>query len=120
MNQPIRESDTEIHILSNVPAEAASSEKLGELYRNRWTIERVFFEIDRAFRSEISTLGFPETALFALSPGLLAYNSVALIEAAISREHSRETVRSKVSMYYLSLEIHQAWDGMQIAIPPKH
>jgi Transposase DDE domain len=120
LNQPTREGDTEIHILSNVPAEVASSEKLAELYRNRWTIERVFFEIERAFESEISTLGYPGAALFALSLGLLAYNAVALIEAAIACEHGREKVRNEVSMYYLSLEIRQAWDGMQIAIPPQH
>jgi IS4 transposase len=120
LNQPTREGDTEIHILSNVPVEVASAEKLAELYRSRWTIERVFFEIERAFEAEISTLGYPGAALFALSLGLLAYNAVALVEAAIGCEHGRETVRNKVSTYYLSLEIRQAWDGMQIAIPPKH
>jgi hypothetical protein len=120
LNQPTREGDTAIHILSNVPVEVASAEKLAELYRNRWTIERVFFEIERSFESEISTLGYPGAALFALCLGLLAYNAVALVEAAISYEHGRETVRNEVSMYYLSLEIRQAWDGMQIAIPPRH
>ena len=35
----------------------------------------------------------------------------------IVSEHGRERVRDDVSMYYLSLEIRQAWDGMQIAIP---
>jgi hypothetical protein len=120
LDQPTRDGDQEIHILSNLPAQAASAEKLAELYRNRWTIERVFFEIERAFESEISTLGYPGAALFALSLGLLAYNAVALVEAAIGCEHGRETVRNEVSTYYLSLEIRQAWDGMQIAIPPKH
>jgi IS4 transposase len=120
LNQPTRDGDTEIHILSNLPAAAASAEKVAELYRNRWTIEHVFFEIERAFESEISTLGYPAAALFALSLGLLAYNAVALVEAAIGSEHGRDTVRNKVSTYYLSLEIRSAWDGMQIAIPPKH
>jgi len=120
LKTPTREGNTEIHLLSNVPVAAASAEKLAELYRNRWTIERVFFEIERAFESEISTLGYPAAALFALCLGLLAYNAVALVEAAIGCEHGRETVRNEVSTYYLSLEIRQAWDGMQIAIPPKH
>jgi Transposase DDE domain len=120
LDQPTREGDTEIHHLSNLPAAAATAEKLAELYRDRWTIERVFFEIERAFDSEIATLGYPGAALFALSLGFLAYNAVALVEAAIGREHGRETVASEVSAYYLSLEIRQAWDGMQIAIPAKH
>jgi IS4 transposase len=120
LNQPTRDGDLEIHILSNLPAEAASAERIAELYRNRWTIERVFFEIERAFESEISTLGYPAAALFALCLGLLAYNAVALVEAAIGCEHGRDTVRNEVSTYYLSLEIRGAWDGMLIAIPPKH
>jgi hypothetical protein len=118
LGQPTRDGDLEIHILSNLPAEAASAERIAELYRNRWTIERVFFEIERAFESEISTLGYPAAALFALCLGLLAYNAVVLVEAAIGCEHGRETVRNEVSTYYLSLEIRG--DGMQIAIPPKH
>jgi len=119
LSQPTRDGDTEIHILSNLPGEAASAQKLAELYRNRWTIERVFFEIERAFESEISTLGYRRRPVRALA-GLLAYNAVALVEAAIACEHGRETVRNEVSTYYLSLEIRGAWDGMQIAIPPKH
>jgi IS4 transposase len=71
LNQPTREGDIEIHILSNFPAEVASSEKLAELYGNRWTIERVFFEIEWAFESEITTLGYPGAALFALSLGII-------------------------------------------------
>jgi IS4 transposase len=120
LDQATRDGDTQIHILSNLPAEAASAEKIAELYRGRWTIEHVFFEIERAFESEISTLGYPGAALFALSLGLLAYNAVALVEAAIGCEHGREKVRNEVSTYYLSLEIRGAWDGMQIAIPPQH
>jgi IS4 transposase len=120
LDQPTRDGDTEIHMLTNLPVEAASAEKLAELYRNRWTIERVFFEIERAFESEISTLGYPAAALFALSLGLLAYNAVALVEAAMGCEHGQKTVRNEVSTYYLSLEIRSAWDGMQIAIPPQH
>src|SRR4029079_18214940 len=66
LDQPTRDGDTEIHILSNLPVEVTAAQKLAELYRNRWTIERVFFEIERAFESEISTLGYPAAALFAL------------------------------------------------------
>ena len=117
LNTPTRSGDTEIHILTNISAETASTEKIADLYRGRWTIERVFFEIERAFDSEISTLGYPAAALFALCLGFLAYNAVALLLAAMGREHGRERVRSEISMYYLALEIRQAWDGMQVAIP---
>lgn len=120
LKQPTRDGDPAIHVLSNVPAEAASAEKLAELYRDRWKIERVFFEIDRAFKSELPTHGFPEAALFALCLGLLAYNALAVVEAAVGREHGPAKVRAEVSGYYLALEIRQAWDGMQIAIAAPH
>lgn len=120
LNEPTRDGDREIHLLSNVPAAKASTKRLAELYRDRWTIERVFFDVQRAFDAEISTLGYPPAALFALCLGFLAYNAVALVLAAVGREHGRKKVRDEVSMYYLSLEIRQTWDGMQVAIPAKH
>ena len=117
LNKPTRDGDTQIHVLSNVPDDPATAVKLAELYRDRWRIEGVFFEIERAFDAEIATLGYPSAALFALCLGFLAYNAVALMLAAMGRAHGREKVREQVSMYYLSLEIRQTWDGMQIAIP---
>lgn len=120
LKTPTRDGDRELHLLSNLPADEASARKLAELYRGRWTIERVFFDVQRAFDAEISTLGYPPAALFALCLGFLAYNAVALVLAAVGREHGRQKVRDEVSMYYLSLEIRQTWDGMQVAIPAQH
>lgn len=120
LSEPTRDGDQEIHLLSNIPVEEASTEKLAELYRNRWTIERVFFEIERAFDAEIATLGYPPAALFALSLGFVAYNAVAVLLAAMGRAHGRRRVRNEVSLYYVSLEIRQTWDGMQVAVPAKH
>ena len=117
LDKPTRGGDQEIHVLSNAPAREAPAVKLAELYRNRWRIERVFFEIERAFDAEIESLGYPPAALFALCLGFLAYNAVALVLAAMGRTHGRQRVRDEVSMYYLSLEIRQAWDGMQVALP---
>lgn len=120
LKTPTRDGDRELHLLSNLPADEAAAQKLAELYRGRWTIERVFFDVERAFQAEVSTLGYPPAALFALCLGFLAYNAVALVLAAVGREHGRQTVRDEVSMYYLSLEIRQTWDGMQVAIPARH
>lgn len=120
LKTPTRDGDRELHLLSNLPADEASAQKLAQLYRGRWTIERVFFDVERAFQAEGSTLGYPPAALFALCLGFLAYNAVALVLAAVGREHGRKTVRDEVSMYYLSLEIRQTWDGMQVAIPARH
>jgi len=59
-------------------------------------------------------------ALFALSLGLFGLQRRNLGRGGHRLRHGRETVRNEVSTYYLSLEIRGAWDGMQIAIPPKH
>lgn len=120
LKTPTRDGDRELHLLSNLPADEAAAQKLAELYRGRWTIERVFFDVERAFQAEVSTLGYPPAALFALCLGFLAYNAVALVLAAVGREHGRKKVRDEVSMYYLSLEIRQTWDGMQVAVPARH
>jgi len=120
LNQPTRDGDTEIHILSNLPAEAASAEKITELYRNRWTIERVFFEIERAFESEISTARLPGGGAVRALAGTVGLQRRNLVEAASAANTAARRFANEVSTYYLSLEIRGAWDGMQIAIPPKH
>jgi hypothetical protein len=39
LDEPTRDGDTEIHVLTNLPAKAADAAKVMELYRKRWTIE---------------------------------------------------------------------------------
>jgi len=114
---PTRDGDTELHILSNVPSGRASAAQLARLYAKRWRIETAFYEITTTLSCEIKTLGYPKAALFAFCLALLAYNAVAVIKAALRREHGRQTINDKVSGYYLSLEIGRTYDGMMVAIP---
>lgn len=118
--EPTRDGDTEVHVLTNLPVAEADALAVADLYRRRWTVETVFFDIQRTLTPEIPSLGYPKAALFGLCLALLAYNAVSLIESAVAREHGRARVREEVSSYYLSLEIQQAWDGMQVAIPTPH
>jgi hypothetical protein len=111
------DGDTEIHLLSNVPAKRAKATELADLYRKRWTIERAFLEITTMLTCEIKTLAYPKAALFAFCLALLAYNAVSVIKAALRREHGRERINEGVSGYYLALEISQAYDGMMVALP---
>ena len=39
LDRPTRDGDTEIHLLTNVPAKDARAKVIAELYRRRWTIE---------------------------------------------------------------------------------
>ena len=120
LNEPTRDGDAELHLLTNLPASAASAWKVAELYAKRWTIETMFQELTETLTCEIHTLGYPKAALFGFCLALLAYHGVSLIKAALRAVHGRETVERKISAYYLSLEISQTYDGMMIAIPDRH
>lgn len=120
LKEPTRNGDTELHILTNVPAPRASAAQLARLYGKRWSIETAFFEITTTLSCEINTLGYPKAALFTFCLALLAYNAVSLIKAALRSAHGRQKINDEVSGYYLSLEIGRTYDGMMIAIPAPH
>jgi hypothetical protein len=120
LDQPTREGDTEIHVLTNLPVKKVLAVRVAEVYRKRWTIEGLFFEAAQTLSCEIDTLCYPKAALFAFCLGLLAINAVALIKAALRAEHGAEAVHEKLSAYYLVLEIRQTYAGMMVAIPPRH
>src|SRR5207253_8202244 len=42
LDQPTRDGDTELHILTNIPPGDAGALAIAELYRGRWTIELFF------------------------------------------------------------------------------
>jgi hypothetical protein len=117
LDKPTRDGDTEIHILTNLP-KRVSMLKVAEVYRKRWTIEGLFFEVAQTLACEVDTLCYPKAALFAFCLGLLASNAVALVKAALRAAHGAEEVRDKLSTYYLVLEIRQTYAGMMVAIPP--
>jgi hypothetical protein len=117
LDQPTREGDTEIHVLTNLPKEVGALQ-VAEIYRKRWTIEGLFFEVAQTLSCEIDTLGYPKAALFAFCLGLLASNAVALLKAALRAVHGEEVVSHTLSAYYLVLEIRQTYAGMMVAIPP--
>jgi IS4 transposase len=120
LNQPTRDGDTELHILTNLPQKDANALKVADLYRKRWTIETMFQELTETLTCEIRTLGYPKAALFAFCLSLVAYNGISVIKAALRSAHGTETVEENVSGYYLSLEISKTYTGMMIAIPAKH
>jgi hypothetical protein len=119
LDQPTRDGDTELHLLTNLPAEVAAA-RGAELYRKRWTIEGLFLEVAQTLDCEINTLGYPKAALFALCLGFVACNAVALLKGALRAAHGADVVQEKVSGYYLALEIRQTYDGMMVAIPAAH
>jgi hypothetical protein len=113
---PTRDGDTELHILTNLPAVAAPAAVISALYANRWTIETAFQHLTVDLACEVDTLGYPKAALFGFCVALVAYNVVALIKGALRAVHGAEYVEEQLSMYYLTLEVAQVATGMEIAV----
>jgi hypothetical protein len=120
LDVPTRNGDTEIHILSNVPASEADALSLAALYGRRWSIELMFHEMSQTLESEINTLGYPKAALFAFCLALVAFNAMSLLKASLRAAHGEDVIQRQVSGYYLSLEIRGTYDGMMIAVPGEH
>ena len=89
------------------------------LYRQRWSIERLFQVLDQCFRGEINTLAYPRAALFGFCMALVCYNVLAVLRAAMGNVHGPDKIEAGISSYYLADEIRRVYDGMMIAIPPQ-
>ena len=120
LDKPTKDGETEIHILTNLPAEDADAVKVASLYADRWTIETAFQHLTEDLRCEINTLGYPKAALFGFCLAVVAYNVVSLVKAAMRAAHGKDFVTEELSMYYLTLELAQVASGMNIAIDDKH
>ena len=117
LDQPTRDGETELHILTNVPVKDARAKVIAELYRGRWTIETAFQELEATLNSEITTLGYPKAALFAFCVALVSYNVLSTLKAALRSVHGEAVVAEEVSGYYVADEIQMTHRGMMIAIP---
>jgi hypothetical protein len=115
LDEPTRDGDPEIHILTNLP-QKQTAVVVAMLYRRRWTIEGLFLEVSQTLNAEPQTLAYPKAALFAFCLGLLASNAVSLIKAAVRAEHGAEA-EEQLSVYYAALDIQQVYRGMMIALP---
>lgn len=117
LDQPTRDGETELHLVTNVPAKDARAKVIAELYRRRWTIETAFQELEATLHGEVNTLGYPKAALFAFCVALVAYNVLSTLKAALRSVHGDEKIAEEVSGYYIADEIQMTHRGMMIAIP---
>jgi hypothetical protein len=117
LKQPTRDGDHFIALITNLPRSRVPAKRVAELYRQRWTIETAFQELEGHLHSEINTLGYPKAALFGFCLALVAYNTLAVVFAALRSVHGEDTVDQHLSGYYLAQEIAEVARGMLIAIP---
>jgi len=116
LDQKTRDGDTELHILTNLPARIRAK-VIARLYQKRWTIETAFQELTVALKCEINTLAYPKAALFGFCVALLAFNVLAVVKAALRAVHGVKPIEEKLSGYYLADEVAGTYRGMMIAIP---
>jgi hypothetical protein len=117
LGQPTRDGDREIHILTDLADDVADAIAVAAIYRKRWTLETAFQELEATFNGEITALGYPRAALFALCVALVAYNVMSAIKGALRSVHGAEAVDAGVSGSDLAEEVAGTTRGMLIAIP---
>jgi hypothetical protein len=113
---PTRDGDHVIHVLTNLPPRVASASLVARLYRKRWKIETLFQVLEATLASEQTRLGYPKAGLFAFCVSLVAYNVLAVVQAALRAVHGPQAAE-EVSVYYLVDEIKGVNRGLMIAIP---
>lgn len=117
LDKPTRDGETEIHILTNLPEAEAPGLAIAELYRGRWSIERMFQELEADLCTELRTLGYPRAALFGFTVGVVAYNVLSAVKAALRGAHGHERIERDFSTYYVALELRANYEGLCIAVP---
>lgn len=116
LDQPTRNGDGVIEVLTNLPVEVAAASVVAELYRGRWSVEGLFLRLTTVLRCEVNTLGYPPAALFGFCVALAAGNVYAAVKGAVRAAHGG-SVADGVSDYHLALEVSGACPGLGIAVP---
>jgi IS4 transposase len=117
LDKETRDGDRMIHILTNLSKNEADAINVADLYRNRWTLETAFQELEASLNGEINTLGYPKAALFAFCLALVSYNVLSTVKAALRSVHGEKASNANVSGYDLAEEVAGTYRGMMIAVP---
>ena len=114
LKQPTRDGDTELHLLTNLPA-SVSAVAVSDAYMGRWTIETCLNYLAQALNAEINTLAYPGAALLCFCLGLVLFNIISTLKSLLLH-YSNMKEKPELSYYYLALEIAETRRGMKIVI----
>jgi hypothetical protein len=117
LQKPTRNGDEQVYLWTNLPA-TVTAETVARLYLKRWRIETAFQHLAQDLNTEIKTLGYPRAALFGFCIGVVAYNILAVLKAALRQVHGATVIDTQLSGYYVTDEVSGTYRGMMIAIPP--
>lgn len=115
LNNPTRNDDKELCILTNLPKEADAL-MIAHIYSKRWTIETAFQKLEKYLNSEINSLGYPKAAIFGFCMALVAFNLYVVVMAAIQAAHPEKDIHDEVSDYYIAEEIATTSNGMNLIL----
>lgn len=119
LDEPTRDGETTIYLLTNLPAQAALAVTVVELYLTRWTVETAFLRLTVELRCEIDTLGYPRAALFGFAVAAVAFNVLAVVKAALRQVHGMEVIEQTVSSYYLTTEMANLAEALKTVFDPE-
>ncbi len=115
LDQRTRDGDRELELVTDLPAEV-SAETIAAAYRQRWRIETTFAELDRVFEGEIESLANPRAALLAFALALIAFNTLAVAQAALRKKHGADKIRNELSLFHLGESVQRAESAMEILL----
>jgi IS4 transposase len=118
LDHPTEDGDTTLRLLTNLPAERFDAREVARLYCRRWTIEGLFQRLESVLKSEVNTFGYPRAALLAFVTAVLAYNVLAVLQAAVEAAHDLATAAIELSSYFVAGEVKTYYAGMLVAVPP--
>jgi Transposase DDE domain len=116
LDQPTRDGETEIVLVTNLPAEVTALQCC-EAYRGRWRIEGHYQTLTDLLHCEVPGLGYPRAALFGFSMSAVAGNALAVLKGNLRVAHGPE-MAAEVSDFALVDEVAEVYPGMMVAVPP--
>ena len=111
LEEPTGDGDRELRLLTNLPT-SYKARDVAELYRRRWRVERHFHLVKRELHGQMTTLGEPRAAIFALCAALAAGNVLAWIKS-LTRGQRGDDDAPALSGYYLALEISRGYAAVE-------
>jgi len=119
LDNPTRDGDENLYIITNLTKTAAEARAIARLYKHRWKIETMFQQLESYLESEVNGLGYPKAAIFGFCVAVVAYNIMSTIKAALRASYGEEKIEAEVSGYYIAGELSRVRDGMELAIEPE-
>ena len=115
LDVPTEDGDTAIHLLTNLPADRVPAAEVARVYRGRWTVESAFQTLTQVLRCEVETLGYPRAALFSFAAAVLAWNTYAVVKAALRAAHGAGRVDEGLSDHHLVRDVVAKLPGLEVA-----